>query len=56
MEALTNVQRSHPLAIMVDGNLRGAPRVFSPIRGDAQLSGILTLEEAARIIENGGDR
>jgi hypothetical protein len=56
MEALTKSHQTRPLAVFVDGKLRGTPRVFSIISGEAQLSGVLTLEEAAKIIEKGADR
>ena len=56
MENLTRAHQTLPLAVLVDGKLRAAPRVFSIISGDAQLSGVLTLEEAAKIIVIGGDK
>ena len=56
MENLTKTHQTRPLAVLIDGKLRATPRIFSIISGDAQLSGVLTLEEAAKIIEMGGDR
>jgi hypothetical protein len=56
IEKLTREHQTQALAVLIDGELRANPRVFSVISRDAQLSGVLTLEEAAKIIENGGDQ
>lgn len=50
MERFTMSQVTNPLAVMIDGELRSAPRVFSPISRDAQLNNVFTLEEAAAMI------
>jgi hypothetical protein len=56
MDKLTRSHLRKPLAVLADGKLRAAPRVFSPISGDAQLTNVFTLQEAARMIEEGSDR
>jgi hypothetical protein len=51
MERLTRSHLTKPLAVLVDGKVRAAPRVFTPIlSGDAQLTNVFTLEEAAAMI------
>jgi hypothetical protein len=52
MERFTKSQLTNPLAVMIDGELRAAPRVFSPISRDAQLNNVFTLEEAAAMIRD----
>lgn len=56
MEKLTKSNQNRPLAVLIDGKLRGAPTIFSVISADAQLSGVFTLAEAERLIDQGGDR
>jgi hypothetical protein len=56
MAECTKGHLTKPLAVFIDGELRAAPHMFSPISGDAQLSNLFTLEEAARMILKGSDR
>src|SRR5262249_374111 len=55
MDDLTRRHLTHPLAVLVDGELRAAPRVFSPISTRAQLTNVFTVEEAARMIREGSN-
>jgi hypothetical protein len=56
MYQLTNSNLTRPLPVLIDGKLRAAPRVFTPITSDAQITNVFTLEEAARMIREGSDR
>jgi hypothetical protein len=55
MEKFTKGHLTKPLAVLIDGQLRAAPRIFSPISADAQLSNVFTLEEALHMIREGSD-
>lgn len=51
-ERFTRENLTHPMAVLLDGELRAAPRIFTPISKNAQITGVLTMEEAARMIRN----
>lgn len=50
MNAFTSKNLRNPMAVLVDGELRAMPRVFTAISGDAQLSNVFTIEEAVVMI------
>jgi len=50
MERLTKSHLTKPLAVFLDGKLRSTPRIFSPISERAQITNVLEVEEAARLI------
>jgi hypothetical protein len=56
IERLTKDHMAKPLAVLLDGELRAAPRVFVPISDAAQLSNVLSMEEAAQLIREGSER
>jgi hypothetical protein len=56
MEDLTRSHQTKPLAVLIDGKLRAAPLVFSVISRDSMISGVFSLDEAAKMIEEDADR
>lgn len=53
---LTTEHLTKPVAVLLDGQLRSAPRVFTPISKSSQLTGFVTPGEAALMIRRGDDK